>query len=720
MGLVLSVALALAGEITPPAPLSAPDLGWPVEADPDGPLGVDLDVTVDPAGYPVRVIVRFGQPALAAAALAVLSELRFSPATEDGVPIQVELPVHLEFSPPPLTPEPAAVVPVRPDSPPEAPGVVGRYAEPVSGGSTVSVEEVRRFPGTLGDPVRAALSLPGMVRAPLETGMLLVRGANPRDSEVYIDGTPVAAWSHLGGFTSIIHPGWFDHLDFWPSGAPARFGRATAGVLNVETSSPDRAELRGGASLVFADAFGWYPTSLGGVGASVRRSYLDAVIGLIPGLAPGAASIAPRFSDAQLRLERRDSHLFVLGSRDALQGSTPEGELAQFSSNNLYVLGGTELGLGDLTLRLNPALSYEDYDAALLDDPYTNPQVGLEAAMRAELGGPGTGPVSARAGLDLASRHSSAQYDARGRALWIHSPQAWGSVRFGQDRWIRADLRAEPWLVEGQLPRFGLSPELAGAAPLGQYLTLYADAGVAHQLPPEELLVPTPEGSALLLERAATAALGLRLATPHLAAGVTGYGRAMDRVSGYEDDGSIGQGRGSAYGMELSGEADAGRWLSQVSLGLGRSWRQEDLHTAWRPSPVDQPVSLSSVVAMDFGQGWSLSGRFRYATGLPLPTGWELTLYDALTGRREQLLPGPDSRLPAFHSLDLKISRDRELRKVRITGSLDVQNVYSRRVPEPLVDGALGVSSVYAYGLPILPIFAFDLTWLPGNDPGPR
>ena len=39
---------------------------------------------------------------------------------------------------------------------------------------------------------------------------------------------------------------------------------------------------------------------------------------------------------------------------------------------------------------------------------------------------------------------------------------------------------------------------------------------------------------------------------------------------------------------------------------------------------------------------------------------------------------------------------------------VDVQNVYNRRVPEPTISGINEKGSVYAFGLPILPIFGID------------
>ena len=53
---------------------------------------------------------------------------------------------------------------------------------------TISMAEARKIPGTFGDPIRVIQNLPGAARAPFSTGLLIIRGANPEDSGVYVDG----------------------------------------------------------------------------------------------------------------------------------------------------------------------------------------------------------------------------------------------------------------------------------------------------------------------------------------------------------------------------------------------------------------------------------------------------------------------------------------------------------------------------------------------------
>jgi TonB family protein len=44
---------------------------------------------------------------------------------------------------------------------------------------TITMGEVKRIPGTFGDPIRVVQSLPGATRSPFGTGVLIIRGSNP-------------------------------------------------------------------------------------------------------------------------------------------------------------------------------------------------------------------------------------------------------------------------------------------------------------------------------------------------------------------------------------------------------------------------------------------------------------------------------------------------------------------------------------------------------------
>src|SRR5207253_107198 len=68
---------------------------------------------------------------------------------------------------------------------------------------TLSTEELAKMPGTMGDALRAVENLPGVARAPFNSGLIIVRGGKPTDSRVFLAGSEVPQLYHFGGFTSV-------------------------------------------------------------------------------------------------------------------------------------------------------------------------------------------------------------------------------------------------------------------------------------------------------------------------------------------------------------------------------------------------------------------------------------------------------------------------------------------------------------------------------------
>src|SRR4029077_15594954 len=99
---------------------------------------------------------------------------------------------------------------------------------------TLSRQQLTSVPGTFGDPIRVIQTLPGIQRAPFGLGLLLVRGSNPDDTGIYVDGHEVPALVQLLGGPSIFNAEMLDSLDLYPGGFPARFGRHHGGAVALE------------------------------------------------------------------------------------------------------------------------------------------------------------------------------------------------------------------------------------------------------------------------------------------------------------------------------------------------------------------------------------------------------------------------------------------------------------------------------------------------------
>jgi outer membrane receptor protein involved in Fe transport len=192
---------------------------------------------------------------------------------------------------------------------------------------TLQREELRTVPGTMGDPLRAILNLPGIARAPFGLGLLLVRGTGPDDSAVFVDGHEVPILYHFLGGPAVLNPAMLERIDFYPGNFPVRFGRAIGGALDVGTHPGDATSWHGEAKVDLLDSSLFVEGPVAGftVSAAARRSYIDAILpALLPEPDSGATlAVVPVYWDYQLRVDRkltgRDRlSLIVFGSEDTL------------------------------------------------------------------------------------------------------------------------------------------------------------------------------------------------------------------------------------------------------------------------------------------------------------------------------------------------------------------------------------------------------------------
>jgi len=196
-------------------------------------------------------------------------------------------------------------------------------------------EEVKKIPGTFGDPVRVVENLPGMARAPGIGGQLIVRGANPSNTGVYFDGVEIPLLYHFGGLTSVVNAEFLDDINFYPGGFSGYYGRATAGIVDVSSRELNMKTFRGYAEVDLLDSGFFFggPVKLGNLpkftfAAAARRSYLDALLPLaldifVPAGSQGVVA-SPIYWDYQVKIESdfapgHHASLFAFGSDDDLK-----------------------------------------------------------------------------------------------------------------------------------------------------------------------------------------------------------------------------------------------------------------------------------------------------------------------------------------------------------------------------------------------------------------
>lgn len=507
--------------------------------------------------------------------------------------------------------------------------IVGVYRLPVEDVTkrTISTEEIRRIPGTFGDPIRVIQNLPGAARAPLGTGLLVIRGANPEDSAVYIDGIRVPLIYHLGGYSSVINADLVDSIDYLPGGYGVEYGRSMGGVVDVKTRRefPERHRISWNTDVL--DTSVLYEGRAGkddaiGVAVAGRRSYIDA---FIPFFTRGRGfTIKPRWYDYQLKVDalklpRGRLSGFLFGFEDVLRVATPEGFAQgtdQDTQGDLGTLYGTHRGmvtwetpLSDrLDLRVVPSMGL-DLAQFNLGEEFDLSQSQWLAELRAEVDWRPSPAVETTLGFDFIGGWykfetqfpfdptSIASYDPlEEREPFTQTGKGWA---WGPDLYLEVDIRPladrqrlllQPGLrldfvnIVDQFSILGLDPRFIGRMEVVDGGSLKLGTGLYNQ-PPQPFESWRPGGGVDLdFEWAWANEVGWE---QDLGAGVEAdlalfYKVLQDQIvsnpdlDSFDDQFFINEGIGRVYGLEtIVRKAPTGRLFGWLSYTLSRSVRND-------------------------------------------------------------------------------------------------------------------------------------------------
>lgn len=297
--------------VAPPAPVTAAFEGVVRDRSTGQPLvGVTVTVRGADEAEPRSVITgadgRFAFDELPPGALAIelAGERLTATATTETLEPGQRLEVAYDVSPPPVP------TPSEPDGDDLEIVVVAPPLRREVVATSVTADEARRVPGTSGDVVRVVESLPGVGRSAAGAGQLVVWGAAPQSTRVYVDGVPISRLYHEGGFRSVLHPSLVESIALVPGGYGAAYGRGLGGLVTVDATTPERERVGGRLHADVLDASAMLTGPLGKrkrlhVAAAARGSYLAAwARPLLDRDASGLVPI-PRYGDGQLRAQWR-------------------------------------------------------------------------------------------------------------------------------------------------------------------------------------------------------------------------------------------------------------------------------------------------------------------------------------------------------------------------------------------------------------------------------
>lgn len=186
-------------------------------------------------------------------------------------------------------------------------------------------DEIRTIPGTLGDPIRVAMLLPGVSSPASGIGYPIVRGALPGDSMYEIDGIQVPMLYHLLFGNAVIHPRFVDEITFQPGGYGAAHGRFPGGRIAATSAKVDEDPLWA-AHLSIIETSLLRAQPVGESSEFVAAARYGTLGYIIEGL---AANTVFRYWDYQTRLGHRFGDggklsLTVLGAQDTAGERDPE------------------------------------------------------------------------------------------------------------------------------------------------------------------------------------------------------------------------------------------------------------------------------------------------------------------------------------------------------------------------------------------------------------
>ncbi len=642
-------------------------------------------------------------------------------------------------------------------------GIVGVYQPETVDVSrrTIRMDEVRRIPGTFGDPIRVIQTLPGAARAPFGSGLLIIRGSNPSDSGVYVDGIKIPYIYHIGGFSSVINPDLVASVDYLPGGFGPRYGRSTGGVIDVTTRSdvPDRFKIVANVDVLDAGVAAIGPVDKKKqhvVGVAARRSYIDAFLPLF--LAEDGFTVSPRWYDYQVRWgwhpggDRRASVL-VFGFEDILTATSPPGFAQSTDADSQGDLGTTNYShrvIGSYRTPLSDQWEFaasaafgNDYASFTLGNTWRVVQSQFVGEVRVEapwtpnehftltpgvdfLGGwadfafqlpfdpsdfAETDPIADRDPFELADTQSGWGPDTYVVAEWrpLEDPDA---------LLVAPGVRLDYVNFPGQFDFFALDPRFSTKWRITPATMVKGSVGVYHQPPQSFQSYRADGGIELGPERSLSTSVGFEQSIgPAVRVELEGFYKALDQLivgnpefQSLDDPFFVNEGEGRVLGLELMVRHEkVGNFFGWLSYTLSRSERRDSSEDDWVLFDYDQTHILVATAGYSLPYDFEISAKGEYVTGNPT-TPYEFGIYDIDQDGYQGFQTGaPNSeRLPEYGALSLRVDKLFTFKAWQLAVYCDFLNVVRGVNPEFVLYNYDYTARTYVRGLPFIPSPGFE------------
>jgi hypothetical protein len=610
--------------------------------------------------------------------------------------------------------------------------------------------ELTQVPGTFGDPLRVVQNLPGVARTPFGLGALIIRGADPQDSGIFVEGHAVPILYHFLGGPSVLTPRLIQNIEFYPGNFGVKYGRATAGIVDVDVKMDPTPRLHGTADVNLLDSSAYVegPLRDGWTGSvSARRSYIDLLLPLV--LPSSTTTASPVYYDYQAVVHRELAGgrvaLFAFGSDDTLKviSKNPEtGNLDLGTETGFHkVIGLWLAGAHGWVNRFSPSYGYERlrFSAgtlsvnraanvfALRDELSRNfsPQLGVHVGFDGEIRRDSLFfdlplPPDTRIYGDTVPMFQQTTVPLDTAAAGLYADVVWEPI---PSVTITPGIRSDGFRYVGQ-DRLTFDPRLVARWKSSPVQIWKAGAGIFHQMPEPQLLDPMGGNPNLPPIWADQYSVGfIRDMWERVSLDTTFYFvRRHDLPvppAPFSPDG-----KGRAYGMELILKREfSEKFFGWIAYTLSRSeqttysvnapmtgttvgsLQNGGSNPPYFPTDFDETHNLIAVASYAPNPRWRFGSRFRLVTGAPDTPTME-GAFDADSGMYV-CAQGPTNsiRKPTFHQLDVRVDRLWTFNAWQLGLYVDVQNVYNAKNPEATIYDYRCRSSEPIRGIPFLPDF---------------
>lgn len=592
---------------------------------------------------------------------------------------------------------------------------------------TEDAEKLVNMPGSLGDPLGAISSLPGVI-LPRGGGAPAVRGSGPQDNRYYVDGMPAGYIFHDFN-TSIFDENVLQDFQLFSAGFGVQYSQATGGVFDIRLRDPRQQPFTTQLSVSLLRAGILVESGLTENSAfyfSARQGMIQYFVSEGDDLDEEGIRIIspPEDSDYQFKYKwdmsaKHSLTVSAAGARDFAEAELSE--LHDFVQQNPDFAGDATIDkqfhsqgvnyqfLGDSGVVAQLTLArYHDTQEMLWGDGYFFDLDLTNNLMRGQIQWP-LGSHTLVMGAEVSDK--TFEYEARlvnfvctdfdidcrdARRDLIEDaeklPIRETSIYIADNWQLTPVFNLEVGVQRSGNDHTGeylVNPRASIAWDLHPTLTLIGSVGNYSRTPDVDTILGSIGNPSLLSPRARHTTLGVKgTFGDDWTWLVEAYHKELSRMAlalGPDEDGGE-----RFYSNDLEGETRGldimlnknltDRWYGWVALSLAESERTNRRTGETRTYTLDTPLVLSMVSHYQLNADWDMGLRFSYKSGEATTDIVGVQPNPHFPDRYSAVYGDPfGSRLPYYSRLDVRFSRDFLLWRRDASFFVDILNLLNRK-----------------------------------------